>query len=37
MSQKEFIDVNATYAFGAAQIMVHVLKQCGPIFRAKTS
>ena len=29
MSQKEFIDVNATYAFGAAQVMVHVLKQCG--------
>ncbi len=29
MSQKEFIDVNATYAFGAAQVMVEVLKQCG--------
>ena len=29
MSQKEFIDVNATYAFGAAQVMIHVLKQCG--------
>jgi len=29
MSAKEFIDVNATYAFGAAMVMVHVLKQCG--------
>ena len=29
MSQKEFIDVNATYAFGAAAVMTHVLKQCG--------
>jgi branched-chain amino acid transport system substrate-binding protein len=29
MSQKEFIDVNATYAFGAAQVLIHVLKQCG--------
>jgi branched-chain amino acid transport system substrate-binding protein len=29
MSEKEFIDVNATYAFGAAMVMVHVLKQCG--------
>jgi branched-chain amino acid transport system substrate-binding protein len=29
MSDKEFIDVNATYAFGAAMVMVHVLKQCG--------
>ncbi len=29
MSHKEFIDVNATYAFGAAQVMVQVLKQCG--------
>jgi branched-chain amino acid transport system substrate-binding protein len=29
MSQKEFIDVNATYAFGAAQVMIQVLKQCG--------
>ena len=29
MSNKEFIDVNATYAFGAAMVMVHVLKQCG--------
>jgi branched-chain amino acid transport system substrate-binding protein len=29
MSQKEFIDVNAAYAFGAAQTMVQVLKQCG--------
>jgi branched-chain amino acid transport system substrate-binding protein len=28
MSDKEFIDVNATYAFGAAMVMVHVLKQC---------
>jgi branched-chain amino acid transport system substrate-binding protein len=29
MSDKEFIDVNATYAFGAAMVLVHVLKQCG--------
>ncbi len=29
MSDKEFIDVNATYAFGAAMVMVQVLKQCG--------
>jgi branched-chain amino acid transport system substrate-binding protein len=29
MSQKEFIDVNAAYAFGAAATMVQVLKQCG--------
>jgi branched-chain amino acid transport system substrate-binding protein len=29
MSQKEFIDVNAAYAFGAAETMVQVLKQCG--------
>jgi branched-chain amino acid transport system substrate-binding protein len=29
MSDKEFIDVNATYAFGVAMVMVHVLKQCG--------
>jgi hypothetical protein len=29
MSQKEFIDVNATYAFGAAIVLTHVLKQCG--------
>jgi branched-chain amino acid transport system substrate-binding protein len=29
MSAKEFIDVNATYAFGAAATMVQVLKQCG--------
>ncbi len=29
MSQKEFIDANATYAFSAAATMVQVLKQCG--------
>jgi branched-chain amino acid transport system substrate-binding protein len=29
MSQKEFIDVNAAYAFGAAATMIQVLKQCG--------
>ena len=29
MSPKEFIDVNATYAFGAATVMTHLLKQCG--------
>ncbi len=29
MSDKEFIDVNATYAFGAAMVLIHVLKQCG--------
>jgi branched-chain amino acid transport system substrate-binding protein len=29
LSQKEFIDVNAAYAFGAAATMVQVLKQCG--------
>jgi len=29
LSAKEFIDVNATYAFGAAITMVQVLKQCG--------
>ena len=29
MSQKDFIDANAAYAFGAAQTMIHVLKQCG--------
>src|SRR5579871_2628460 len=29
MSPKEFIDVNATYAYGAASTMVQVLKQCG--------
>jgi branched-chain amino acid transport system substrate-binding protein len=29
MSQKEFIDANATYAFSAASTMVQVLKQCG--------
>ena len=29
MSQKEFVDANATYAFSAASTMVHVLKQCG--------
>jgi branched-chain amino acid transport system substrate-binding protein len=29
MSQKEFVDANATYAFAAASTMVEVLKQCG--------
>lgn len=29
MSEKEFIDSNATYGFGAAATMVQVLKQCG--------
>jgi branched-chain amino acid transport system substrate-binding protein len=29
MSAKEYIDVNACYAFGAAATMVQVLKQCG--------
>jgi branched-chain amino acid transport system substrate-binding protein len=29
LSQKEFIDVNAAYAFGAAATMIQVLKQCG--------
>jgi branched-chain amino acid transport system substrate-binding protein len=29
MSQKEFIDVNAAYAFGAAATMIQVLKECG--------
>jgi branched-chain amino acid transport system substrate-binding protein len=29
MSEKEFIDANATYGFGAAATMVQVLKQCG--------
>jgi branched-chain amino acid transport system substrate-binding protein len=29
MSQKEFVDANATYAFAAASTMVQVLKQCG--------
>jgi branched-chain amino acid transport system substrate-binding protein len=29
LSQKEFIDANATYGFGAAATMVQVLKQCG--------
>ena len=29
LSQKEFIDANATYGFGAAATMVRVLKQCG--------
>jgi branched-chain amino acid transport system substrate-binding protein len=29
MSEKEFIDVNAAYAFCAAATMVQVLKQCG--------
>ena len=29
MSEKEYVDVNAAYAFGAAATLVHVLKQCG--------
>jgi branched-chain amino acid transport system substrate-binding protein len=29
MSQKEFVDANATYGFSAASTMVQVLKQCG--------
>jgi branched-chain amino acid transport system substrate-binding protein len=29
MSQKEFVDANATYAFSAASTMTQVLKQCG--------
>lgn len=29
MSDKEFVDVNAAYAFGAGATMVQVLKQCG--------
>jgi branched-chain amino acid transport system substrate-binding protein len=29
MSQKEFVDANATYAFAAASTMAQVLKQCG--------
>jgi branched-chain amino acid transport system substrate-binding protein len=29
MSQKEFIDANAAYAFSAASTMAQVLKQCG--------
>jgi branched-chain amino acid transport system substrate-binding protein len=29
MSQKEFVDANATYAFSAASTMVQVLEQCG--------
>jgi branched-chain amino acid transport system substrate-binding protein len=29
MSNKEFIDANASYGYGAAQVMIHVLKQCG--------
>jgi branched-chain amino acid transport system substrate-binding protein len=29
LSQKEFVDANATYAFAAASTMVQVLKQCG--------
>jgi branched-chain amino acid transport system substrate-binding protein len=29
MSNKEFIDANAAYGFGAAQTMIQVLKQCG--------
>ncbi len=29
MSQTEFLDANATYAFGAAGTMIQVLKQCG--------
>ena len=29
MSPTEFLDANATYAFGAAGTMIQVLKQCG--------
>ena len=29
MTPNDFIDANATYAFGAAGTMVQVLKQCG--------
>ncbi len=29
LSTKEYVDLNATYGFGAAQTMVQVLKQCG--------
>jgi branched-chain amino acid transport system substrate-binding protein len=29
MSNKEFIDANASYGYGVAQVMIHVLKQCG--------
>jgi branched-chain amino acid transport system substrate-binding protein len=29
MSNKEFIDANAAYGYGVAQVMIHVLKQCG--------
>ncbi len=29
MSEKEFVDANATYAFSAASTMAQVLKQCG--------
>jgi branched-chain amino acid transport system substrate-binding protein len=29
MTQKEFVDANATYAFSAASTMAQVLKQCG--------
>jgi branched-chain amino acid transport system substrate-binding protein len=29
MSEKEYVDGNAAYAFGAATTLVHVLKQCG--------
>jgi branched-chain amino acid transport system substrate-binding protein len=29
MSDKEFVDVNAAYAYGAGATMVQVLKQCG--------
>ena len=32
MSQKEFVDANATYAFSAASTMAQVLKQCGNDF-----
>jgi branched-chain amino acid transport system substrate-binding protein len=29
MSQKEFVDANATYGFGAATVLIQALKQCG--------
>ena len=29
MGKNDFVDANAAYGFGAAQTMVHVLKQCG--------
>ena len=32
MSQTEFLDANATYAFGAAGTLIHVLKSCGNDF-----